>query len=579
MVVRSIILSTKMNILGISAYYHDSAAAIIVDGCIIAAAQEERFTRVKHDSSFPIEACKYCLAEAKLTLNDIDKVVFYEKPFIKFERILETHIRVAPKSIKTFLKTMPIWLKTKLNMRKLLKKELSVLGKYNGMIFFSEHHLSHAAFAYYTSEFLDSIILTIDAVGEWTTTSVIYGKNNKLEIIKEQHFPDSIGMLYSAFTYFLGFKVNSDEYKLMGLAPYGDKLSEQTQKFIKLIEKNIVDISNDGSIILNMDYFAYEHSMVMINEKKWKELFALDKRRENSAITQSHKNLAFAIQFVLEKIIKLLCITLEGYSKNLCISGGTALNCSANGMLLKQSSFDAIYVPFSPGDAGAAIGAALFVYHSEEGKNERAPNKSPYLGPMYTDSEIKREVEKNNLKYEYIHDFPRLCDKTAKLISEGKIIGWFQDRMEFGPRALGNRSILADPRIHNMKDKINRKIKFRESFRPFAPIVLEEYSNDYFDLQIGSPYMMFTCTVKNNTLPAITHIDQSARVQTVNREMNPKIHMLLNSFYKAYGCPVLLNTSFNVMGEPIVCSPKDALSTFEKSGLDYCVIGNYLIKK
>ena len=568
-----------MNILGISAYYHDSAAAIIVDGCIIAAAQEERFTRVKHDSSFPIEACKYCLAEAKLTLNDIDKVVFYEKPFIKFERILETHIRVAPKSIKTFLKTMPIWLKSKLNMRKLLKKELSVLGKYNGMIFFSEHHLSHAAFAYYTSEFLDSIILTIDAVGEWTTTSVIYGKNNKLEIIKEQHFPDSIGMLYSAFTYFLGFKVNSDEYKLMGLAPYGDKLSEQTQKFIELIEKNIVDISNDGSIILNMDYFAYDHSLVMINEKKWKELFGIDKRRENSAITQSHMNLAFAIQFVLEKIIKLLCSTLERFSKNLCISGGTALNCSANGMLLKQSSFDAIYVPFSPGDAGAAIGAALFVYHSEEGKNVRVSNKSPYLGPMYTDSEIKHAVEKNNLKYEYIHDFSKLCDITAKLISEGNIIGWFQDRMEFGPRALGNRSILADPRIHNMKDKINQKIKFRESFRPFAPIVLEEYSNDYFDLQIESPYMMFTCPVKNNTLPAITHIDQSARVQTVNREINPKICMLLNSFYKAYGCPVLLNTSFNVMGEPIVCSPKDALSTFEKSGLDYCVIGNYLIKK
>lgn len=568
-----------MKILGISAYYHDSAAAIIVDGNIIAAAQEERFTRVKHDSSFPIRACQYCLAEAKLTLKDIDKVVFYEKPFIKFERILETHIRVAPKSIKTFLKTMPIWLKSKLNMRKLIKKELSLLGEYNGMIFFSEHHLSHAAFAYYTSDFLDSIILTIDAVGEWTTTSVIYGKNNKLEIIKEQHFPDSIGMLYSAFTYFLGFKVNSDEYKLMGLAPYGDKLSEQTQKFIELIEKNIVDISNDGSIILNMDYFAYDHSLVMINEKKWKELFGIDKRRENSAITQSHMNLAFAIQFVLEKIIKLLCSTLEGFSKNLCISGGTALNCSANGMLLKQSSFDAIYVPFSPGDAGAAIGAALFVYHSEEGKNDRVSNKSPYLGPMYTDSEIKHAVEKNNLKYEYIHDFSKLCDITAKLISEGNIIGWFQDRMEFGPRALGNRSILADPRIHNMKDKINQKIKFRESFRPFAPIVLEEYSNDYFDLQIESPYMMFTCPVKNNTLTAITHIDQSARVQTVNREINPKICMLLNSFYKAYGCPVLLNTSFNVMGEPIVCSPKDAVSTFEKSGLDYCVIGNYLIKK
>lgn len=568
-----------MKILGISAYYHDSAAALIVDGNIVAAVQEERFTRIKHDNSFPIEACKYCLAEAKLTLQDIDKVVFYEKPFIKFERILETHIRVAPKGIKTFLKTMPIWLKSKLNMRKLIKKELSVLGEYNGRIYFSEHHLSHAALAYYTSEFSDSIILTIDAVGEWTTTSVIYGKDNKLKIIKEQHFPDSIGMLYSAFTYFLGFKVNSDEYKLMGLAPYGDKLSEQTQKFIKLIEEQIVDISNDGSIILNMDYFAYDYSMVMINQKKWEELFGIDKRRETSAITQSHKNLAFAIQFVLEKIIRLLCITLEGYSKNICISGGTALNCSANGMLLKQSSFDAIYVPFSPGDAGAAIGAALFVYHSEGKANVRSFNKSPYLGPMYTDSEIKYELENNNLKYEYIHDFTKLCDITAKLISEGNIIGWFQDRMEFGPRALGNRSILADPRIHNMKDKINRKIKFRESFRPFAPIVLEEYSNEYFDLQMESPYMMFTCPVKNNMLPAITHVDQSARVQTVNSEMNPKICMLLKIFYKAYGCPVLLNTSFNVMGEPIVCSPKDALSTFEKSGLDYCVIGNYLIKK
>lgn len=568
-----------MKILGISAYYHDSAAAIIVDGNIIAAAQEERFTRVKHDSSFPIEACKFCLSEAKITLKDIDKVVFYEKPFLKFERILETHIRVAPKSIKTFLKTMPIWLKSKLNMRKLLRKELSFLGEYNGGILFCEHHLSHAAFAYYTSEFSESIILTIDAVGEWTTTSVIYGKNNKLEIIKEQHFPDSIGMLYSAFTYFLGFKVNSDEYKIMGLAPYGDKSSEQTQKIIELIEQNIVDISNDGSIILNMTYFAYDHSMVMINEKNWKELFGIDKRIENSAITQNHKNLACAIQFVLEKIIRLLCSTLEGYSKKLCLSGGTALNCSANGMLLKQSNFDAIYVPFSPGDAGAAIGAALFAYYSEETSNVCASNKSPYLGPEYTDSEIKYEIENNNLKYEYIHDFTELCDITAKLISEGNIIGWFQDRMEFGPRALGNRSILADPRIHNMKDKINRKIKFRESFRPFAPIVLEEYSNKYFDLQIKSPYMMFTCPVKDNTLHAITHVDQSARVQTVNTEINPKICMLLNSFYKAYGCPVLLNTSFNVMGEPIVCSPRDALSTFDKSELDFCVIGNFLIKK
>lgn len=568
-----------MKILGISAYYHDSAAAIIVDGYIIAAAQEERFTRVKHDSSFPVEACKFCLAEAKITLKDIDKVVFYEKPFLKFERILETHIRVAPKSIKTFLKTMPIWLKSKLNMRKLIKKELSLIGEYNGGIFFCEHHLSHAAFAYYTSEFSDSIILTIDAVGEWTTTSVTYGINNKLKIIKEQHFPDSIGMLYSAFTYFLGFKVNSDEYKLMGLAPYGDKGSKETQKFIELIEQNIVDVSDDGSIILNMRYFAYDHSMVMINEKNWKELFGIDKRKENSAITQSHKNLAYAIQFVLEKIIRFLCITLERYSKNLCISGGTALNCSVNGMLLKQSNFDAIYVPFSPGDGGAAIGAALFAYYSEETSNVRASNKSPYLGPRYTDSEIKYEIENSNLQFEYINNFADLCDITARLISEGNIIGWFQDRMEFGPRALGNRSILADPRIHNMKDKINSKIKFRESFRPFAPIVLEEYSYKYFDLQINSPYMMFTCPVKDNTLHAITHVDRSARVQTVNMEINPKICTLLNRFYKAYGCPVLLNTSFNVMGEPIVCSPRDALYTFKKSGLDFCVIGNYIIKK
>lgn len=568
-----------MKILGISAYYHDSAAAIIINGKVIAAAQEERFTRVKHDSSFPLEACKYCLKEANIALKDIDQVVFYEKPFIKFERILETHIRVAPKSITTFIQTIPLWLKSKFNMRKLIKKELSTLGEYRGNIYFCEHHLSHAAFAYYTSDFNDSIILTIDAVGEWATTSVIYGCNNTLEILKEQHFPHSIGMLYSAFTYFLGFKVNSDEYKLMGLAPYGERHSEQTSKYIRLIEENIVNISSDGSINLNMKYFAYDHSLVMIDERNWKTLFGINRREENSIITQSHKNLAYAIQYVLEKIIRLLCSTLEKYSKNLCISGGTALNCSVNGMLLNQTNFENIYIPFSPGDAGAAIGAALFAYYSAKNLTERINNQSPYLGPMYTDTEIKYELDKKGVHYKYFDDFSSICDVTAQLIAEGYIIGWFQDRMEFGPRALGNRSIIADPRMLDMKDKINSKIKFRESFRPFAPIVLEEHSKKYFELSKKSPYMMFTCKVKDNTLPAITHVDQSARVQTVDSITNPKIYMLLNSFNKMYNCPVLLNTSFNVMGEPIVCSPKDALSTFEKSGLDYCVIGNFLINK
>lgn len=578
LIVHFTILSTSMNILGISAYYHDSAAAIIIDGKVIAAAQEERFTRVKHDNSFPLHACKYCIKEANIALEDIHQIVFYEKPFLKFERILETHIKVAPKSLKTFIQTIPLWLKSKFNMRKLIKNEISKIGKYHGSICFSEHHLSHAAFAYYTSKFKDAVILTIDAVGEWTTTSIMLGKNNNLEIIKEQHFPDSIGMLYSAFTYFLGFKVNSDEYKLMGLAPYGDNISNQTNKYIRLIEDNIVNISNDGAIKLNMKYFTYEHSFHMINQESWEDLFGISKRREDETITQEHKNLAYAIQFILEKILSLLCDTIQKYSSNLCISGGTALNCSANGKLLSQSNFEDIYIPYSPGDAGAAIGAALFAYYSET-TIERHDNTSPYLGPMYSDDDIKCTLDTSGIEYEHIEDFSTLCIIVADLLADGKIIGWFQDRMEFGPRALGNRSILADPRINDMKDTINKRIKYRESFRPFAPIVISEYKQNYFNLTKESPYMMFTCDVIDRNLPAITHVDNSARVQTVNRDSNPKMFMLLDTFNKRFSCPVLLNTSFNVMGEPIVCSPDDAISTFKKSGLDYCVIGNYILKK
>lgn len=578
LIVHFTISSTSMNILGISAYYHDSAAAIIIDGKVIAAAQEERFTRVKHDNSFPLHACKYCIKEANIALEDIHQIVFYEKPFLKFERILETHIKVAPKSLKTFIQTIPLWLKNKFNMRKLIKNEISKIGKYHGSICFSEHHLSHAAFAYYTSKFKDAVILTIDAVGEWTTTSIMLGKNNNLEIIKEQHFPDSIGMLYSAFTYFLGFKVNSDEYKLMGLAPYGDNISNQTNKYIRLIEDNIVNISNDGAIKLNMKYFTYEHSFNMINKESWEDLFGISKRREDETITQEHKNLAYAIQFILEKILSLLCDTIQKYSSNLCISGGTALNCSANGKLLSQSKFEDIYIPFSPGDAGAAIGAALFAYYSET-TIERHNNTSPYLGPMYSDDDIKCTLDTSGIEYEHIEDFSTLCIIVANLLADGKIIGWFQDRMEFGPRALGNRSILADPRINDMKDTINKRIKYRESFRPFAPIVISEYKQNYFNLTKESPYMMFTCDVIDRNLPAITHVDNSARVQTVNRDSNPKMFMLLDTFNKRFSCPVLLNTSFNVMGEPIVCSPDDAISTFKKSGLDYCVIGNYILKK
>lgn len=581
LVVNSFTSSINMTILGISAYYHDSAAALLIDGKIVAAAQEERFTRVKHDNSFPTMACEFCLSEAGVSMADVDQIVFYEKPFLKFERILETHISVAPRSIGQFIQTIPIWLKEKLNMRRLVKREIRNLGTFNGEILFSEHHLSHAAFAYYTSGFEESAILTIDAVGEWTTTSIMYAKGNELKVIKEQHFPHSIGMLYSAFTYYLGFKVNSDEYKVMGLAPYGLS-GEKVLQYIKLIETNLVNIQDDGSIELNMKYFSFTHKLTMVNEKAWLQLFGIPRRMANDSLTEDHRSLAYAIQNVLESIYMRLANTARLYSKNLCISGGTALNCVANGELLKANIFDKIHIPVSPGDAGASIGACLIAYYMDQSQDTDAIVKgkiTPYLGPEYSNDYIKQQLDAQNIEYEYVDDFTALCDKTSQLIADGYIISWFQGKMEFGPRALGNRSILADARNPEMKDKINSLIKFRESFRPFAPAVISELCDQYFDLNIDSPYMMFTCGVKGDKLPAITHVDNSARVQTVKKSENPKFYELLNSFYKLTGCPVLLNTSYNVMGEPIVCSPVDALSTFYNSGLEYCVIGNYIIKK
>ena len=568
-----------MKILGISAYYHDSAAALLIDGVVVAAAQEERLSRIKHDNSFPINACEFCLNKAGITISDIDKIVFYEKPFLKFERILETNIIYAPRTLRTFLKSMPIWLKERLNLKSLIKKEVKKLGLFNGEITFTEHHLSHAAFAYYTSGFDDAVILTVDAVGEWTTTSVMLAAKNSIKILKEQHFPHSIGMLYSAFTQYLGFKVNSDEYKVMGLAPYGKHDDNITQQYISLIENNMVEINDDGSIQLNMKYFSYTHSFSMINEHEWNTLFGLKKREIKEDITDEHRSLAYAIQYVLEKIIKQIALQLRQFSENICISGGTALNCSANGMLLETSSFRNVYVPCSPGDAGGAVGACLAEYFCDTDNENIYDNSSPYLGPEFSSDTILAALSKENMSYECINDTQELCRKTARLLSEGKIIGWFQGRMEFGPRALGNRSILADPRIVNMKEKINEIIKFREAFRPFAPAVTAEHCAEYFSITQESPYMMFTCEVKNDKLPAITHVDNSARVQTVSYNSNPLFHTLLTSFNELTSCPVLLNTSFNVMGEPIVCTPEDAISTFQKSGLDNLVIGNYIIAK
>lgn len=568
-----------MNILGISAYYHDSSAALLVDDTIVAAAQEERFSRIKHDNSFPANACKYCLDAAGLTMDEIDAVVFYEKPFIKFERILVSSIASFSKSLRMFLKIMPIWLKEKFNMRRLINRELkAIFGSRPKQINFIEHHLCHAAFAYSASGHDNADILIVDAVGEWATTSIMRANGAKIEILTEQHFPDSIGLLYSSFTQFLGFKVNSDEYKVMGLAPYGKKDSPQTHEYNKLIKDEI--IRNDGIFPqLNLSYFSFQYGDRMIRQKRWEQLFGIPMREPSDKVEQSHKNLALAIQIVTEEILYgiIQSIKAGSNSNNLCICGGVALNCAANGAMLRNGIYHNIYVPFAPGDCGCSIGATLAYSILTTGNVKY--NISPYLGPEYSDKEIERILIESNLNHSFYEAEQDLFNRTARLIADGAIIGWFQGCMELGPRALGNRSILADARNPKMKDMVNSRIKFREAFRPFAPSIMEEYADSYFLGCSKSPFMMFTYPVTTNMLPATTHIDGTARVQTVCESDNSKYYKLLRTFKTLTGCPAILNTSFNVMGEPIVCTPSDAIATFKKSGLDYLVIGNFIVKK
>ena len=569
-----------MTVLGISAYFHDSAAALVKDGAIIAAAEEERFNRIKHYNGFPTIACKFCLEQSGVTINDVDKVIFYEKPFLKFERIIRTHINYAPKGLRTFLKAMPTWLKDKLNMRSTIMRELKDAFGSSPSVEFCHHHLSHAALAYYTSPYESCAILVIDAVGEDATTSIIKTSRNGFEIVENQVFPHSLGLLYSAFTYYLGFKVNSDEYKVMGLAPYGDKNSEEYKTFKETIVNDVVAINDKGNIELKDQNFTFMYADRMVKDNRWQRLFGIPKRKPNEPLTSTHANLALAIQDVAEEIM----LKMARYAKditgeeNLCVVGGCALNCAAIGKLYFASEQGNVYVPYAPGDDGAAIGCALI---ASDVKARKASNKVPYWGPSYSDNEVRNTLVASNLRYEYIADFKELCHIVAKELANSLIIGWFQDRMEFGPRALGNRSILADPRQTYMKDKVNAIIKFRESFRPFAPAVLAEHANDIFECGVESPYMSTTFKLrhKQTEFPAITHVDNTSRIQTVSSSQNGRFYKLLNAFYELTGCPLVLNTSFNVMGEPIVCSPSDAIRTFNESGIDILVMNNFIIRK
>ena len=596
-------------ILGISAYYHDSAAALIIDGEVVSAAHEERFTRKKHDSSFPINAAEYVLKEAAVEFGELTAISFYDKPYIKFERLLETYHAFAPKGLNSFLSAIPVWIKEKLFMKKLLKDELSKLGNQKHPILFPEHHLSHAASAFYPSPFKKAAILTIDGVGEWATTTIGYGEGNEITMLRELHFPHSVGLLYSAFTYYTGFKVNSGEYKLMGLAPYGNPNSEQTKEYKEKILNNLVDIREDGSILLNMDYFNFATGLKMTNDKKWTQLFGIKPRNPESEISQSYMNMALAIQQITEEIVIKLAETAKELtnSEYLVMAGGVALNSVANGKLLKEGLFRDIWIQPAAGDAGGALGAAYLGYYLWKG-NERKVIVEPdamngaYLGPEYGENKIKGVIRKYNAKFKYYSDFSKLTRVVAEKIADGNVVGWFQGRMEYGPRALGNRSILGDARNPEMQKKMNLKIKYREGFRPFAPSVLEEDIQEYFDLDRPSPYMLFVIPVQEKRLkplpddydnmelydrlyhlrsdiPAITHIDLSARIQSVNKNTNPRYWKLINEFKNQTGYGVIVNTSFNVRGEPIVCTPDDGFRCFMRTEMDYLVIGNYLFDK
>ena len=592
------------SILGISAFYHDSAAALIIDGKIIAAAQEERFSRKKHDSSYPFHAIEYVLKEAKLKLNEVNYITFYEKPFLKFERLLETYVAFAPKGFKSFSMSMPIWLGEKLFQKKILYNELRNHDENFhdiNKIYFSEHHFSHAASAYYPSPFNDATILTLDGVGEWATTTMAKGYGQELEILKEIHFPHSIGLLYSAFTYYTGFKVNSGEYKVMGLAPYGEP------KFKNLILDKLIDLKEDGTFRLNMEFFDYATGLKMTNEK-FSKLFGKPVRNSRKdLLTQFHMDIASSIQVITEEIVLRLArsIAKDNESKNLCMSGGVALNCVANGKILKEKIFENIWIQPAAGDAGGALGAALALWHKEL-KQERLTSlkdnmRGSYLGPSFNNDEILDKLTTLGADFEKLSE-EDLLKITAKELSKEKIIGWFQGRMEFGPRALGARSIIADPRSETMQKKLNLKVKFRESFRPFAPSVIREDLSEWFDLDCDSPYMLLVADVKNNIkkemtkdekklfgieklnvkrsdIPAVTHVDYSARIQTVHENTNPRYYKLIKNFKNITKCPVLVNTSFNVRGEPIVCSIEDAYKCFMGTDLDILVCGDFILYK
>ena len=594
-----------MYILGISAFYHDSAACLLRDGEIIAAAQEERFTRKKHDAGFPHHAILYCLKEAGIAANEINNVVFYEKPFVKFERLLETYLAFAPKGFTSFAKAMPVWIKDKLFQKSLIIKELKLTldesVDWRERLLFSEHHLSHAASAYYPSPFDSAAVLTLDGVGEWTTTSLAIGNGSDLKVVKEIHFPHSLGLLYSAFTYYIGFKVNSGEYKVMGLAPYGEP------RYAELIREKIITVADDGSFQLDMSYFDYATGLTMTN-KKFDALFGGPPRTSETELTQREMDLAASVQKVTEDIVLELArgIARETGERNLCLAGGVALNCVANGILLREKIFDNIWIQPAAGDAGGALGAALSTWylHHKQARvtaTERDAMKGAYLGPEFTDKEIETELKACGAQFKKLST-AEMIEEVASALADEKAVGWMQGRMEFGPRALGGRSIIADPRSPAMQKQLNLKVKYRESFRPFAPSVLKEDVGEWFEHETDSPYMLLVADVQNDkrramteeedalfgidklnvprsSVPAITHVDYSARIQTVHADTNPKYHAVISKFKEKTGCPLVVNTSFNVRGEPIICTPTDAFKCFMGTEMDVLAVGNYVLYK
>lgn len=584
-----------MTVLGLSCFYHDAAAALVRDGRIVAAAQEERFTRVKHDARFPEHAVAFCLAEAGITVDQLDAVAFYDKPFLTFERLLETYLAFAPSGLPSFIKAMPVWLKQKLWTPDVISKRLG----FEGPVLFTEHHESHAASAFFPSPFERAAVLTADGVGEWATTSWGVGEGDRLDLRQEIHFPHSLGLLYSAFTYFCGFRVNSGEYKLMGLAPYGEP------RYVDVIREHLIDLREDGSFRLNTDYFTFPSGLTMTG-RRFARLFGGPARRAEAPITQRELDLARSVQVVTEEAVLRLArhVHAETGLPDLCLAGGVALNCVANGRLLREGPFERIWIQPAAGDAGGALGAALLAYHAH---HPRAPDPADamqggYLGPVYSDDEIAAFLDAEGIPYDRLADEAALCDRTAELLAEGQTVGWFQGRAEFGPRALGHRSILADPRGRDVWKRVNLQIKFRESFRPFAPSVLAERADEVFDLSqtssgqaAESPYMLLVAPVRDageaegkgldkrhhvdSTVPAVTHVDGSARVQTVTEARSPRYYRLLRAFEARTGCPVLVNTSFNVRGEPIVGSPADALRCFRNTHLDALVLGSFVVTK